>query len=591
MNRGSYSDIIPGRKEVSEMKLPTNWAGLVRVSGEKQKLNESLALQSTQIELAVKSLGCDPGKILWYRGQEHTLSNIAAQERKIFRQLLDDAKEHKFDALMVAYFDRRGRNKKQNTELHETLKDNGIRFFVLTSEFDVDDPDSELVLDIHSATGQHAAKRTLKASIEARISKAEQGFYTGGRVVGRTFDKTTKTWTVDADLSRKLTTACKMLDKGGSVKEISDKVGMSWGHLYKILRHRAGSKITMNLSSTVFSKWDKDKGNGLTFTFDVPPLVADEDLLKRVIARFDRNREKCRAPRPLTNPTRVDFALQGFVRCGHCHYVLSGQRVSYKRTPEDKLQRKRKRLRNEEAVNYYYRHNLWQGCYLTYRKEKPKGGKRLETEKPFPMTVNAERLEVAALSALFREMDGHEALKKALDGSAGNKAKKELKAQFDKTAKVLADLGDQKARLIRLARKGLEGDRELVAEIEKIITARAKLDLKLTELEQDLLLSPTRESLKTAAEETSQNLKLAILKTVLDERAETEDRVRYQALEKLPLPERSLARVKFLTNAERRAIVAPLFHLPGTGVFVFKEEGALKGVIKAAGYPDLTFSI
>jgi DNA invertase Pin-like site-specific DNA recombinase len=74
------------------------FAPLVRVSTERQKKRgESLALQKSNIEAAVKEMG---GTIVsWdYSGQEHSTPE---SERKILDQLLEDAAKNKFDAIII----------------------------------------------------------------------------------------------------------------------------------------------------------------------------------------------------------------------------------------------------------------------------------------------------------------------------------------------------------------------------------------------------------------------------------------------------------------------------------------------------------
>ena len=74
------------------------FAPLIRVSTEiQEKRGESLKTQRKQLEEAINSLR---GTVYhWYEGQEHATPD---QERKILDQLLMDAREGKFDAVMVA---------------------------------------------------------------------------------------------------------------------------------------------------------------------------------------------------------------------------------------------------------------------------------------------------------------------------------------------------------------------------------------------------------------------------------------------------------------------------------------------------------
>ena len=556
------------------------YAGLVRVSGEGQKLNESLKNQSTAIELAVKSLGGEPETdIVWYKGQEHTLSNIAAVERKIFKELLEDAKAQKFDAVMVNYFDRRGRNKEQNDQLHRVLFDEGIDFFVLTTKYDYDMPDDELVVDIHSAVGQHAAKRTAKASLEGRISKAERGFYTGSRVFGRSYDKRSGKWTVDEEWKRKITFAAEALDRGESPRAVSQQIGMAWGWLYKVLRNKAGDKLKFTLKSNIFRKYSAEKGNARTFEIDVPPLVEDSQLLKRVIARFDRNKDKFKTARQPDKPI-IGFPLKGMVRCAHCGYVMLANTVRYKRIPTEKLQRKRKKLKNESAENCYYGHNLWVGCYLDYRKEHPEGGRGIP--KAFPMSVAAEKLEDAVFVALFRELDEETFLTDALKKAEKGPDKKAVVA-VDRLKSKSDDLRKQKSRLIKLAMKGLGEDEDIAKAIENLNAEMGKLDTEIAEAESALVLLPDKKRLKDEA---------VRMEAVLLEGLEDHIRQLYDEAAELPTPEeRAKRRCKLLTDPEKRSIALRILNQPGCGVFIRKRKKGLTVEIRTVNYPTLSFII
>src|SRR5215831_14447055 len=88
-------------------------AALSRVSTEKQEQQgESLRTQRTQIEQAAKRIG---GTIVkWYSGAEHATEGY---ERKLFAQMLQDATQHRFDALMVADASRLTRDPEANQTL------------------------------------------------------------------------------------------------------------------------------------------------------------------------------------------------------------------------------------------------------------------------------------------------------------------------------------------------------------------------------------------------------------------------------------------------------------------------------------------
>src|SRR3990170_7007758 len=120
----------------TRLKKSLEFAPLVRVSTERQeKQGESLNTQRTQLEASVETLGGEVYR--WYAGQEHATPD---QERRILEQLMRDATDRKFDAVIVADISRWSRDNGKSKEYVRVLKDQGIKFFVGTREMNLFDP-------------------------------------------------------------------------------------------------------------------------------------------------------------------------------------------------------------------------------------------------------------------------------------------------------------------------------------------------------------------------------------------------------------------------------------------------------------------
>jgi len=372
---------------MSDKKPRIIYAALARVSSEKaERQGESLTSQKAFIAGCVKALGGNPDKdILWdFCGQEHTLTDMASRERKLLKALMAEAgsERRRFQAVMVQYLDRVGRNRRLFEDLLDILSKHDITLYVGIQPYDPDNPAEEFNIHSQKEMASYFGRLTLERSLKIKMERAARGIYTQGKMYGRTRDKKDPTvWYVIPEIREKLEYAAAALDRGESPRTVGKAIGMDWRRLYKVLRHKAGSVIDSSLGTEAFKKWARSKGNELNYTVTVPPLVRDETLLKRVIARLDRNAAKFtnRAPQDIRTPGRCDFALQGLVRCGHCGYTMTPQRIKFKHVPQAALKRKRKRLRNPEGINYYYRHAMWDGCYEAYRDKYPKG----KADKPF----------------------------------------------------------------------------------------------------------------------------------------------------------------------------------------------------------------
>lgn len=215
------------------------FAPLVRVSTEAQaKRGESLSTQRKQLKAAIDILG---GEVYdWYVGQEHATPD---QERKILEQLMRDAVDKKFDAVMVADISRWSRDNRKNKEYAEILRKNGIRFFVGTSEMNLNIPDQSLILGMGVEIAEYSAKTQAYKSIINRINKAKDGYLSSsGRVpYGRTFNKKTREWGIDERKWQAIKEAARQYLEGDvPFTVLGERFGMNPAYLREVLTQRCG---------------------------------------------------------------------------------------------------------------------------------------------------------------------------------------------------------------------------------------------------------------------------------------------------------------------------------------------------------------
>jgi len=189
------------------------FAPLIRVSTEKQEQKgNSLSTQKTCLEESIGISGRNASEYAesikslngtiykWYAGQE---SATPESERKILAQLMDDAKSRSFDAVMVADISRWSRDNEKSKQYLKILKENEIKFFIGTTDYDLDDPEHSLILGMGAEIGEFFAKQQAWKSIINRIARAEKGIPTGGKLPhGRSYDKKTGQWIVDENKKR-----------------------------------------------------------------------------------------------------------------------------------------------------------------------------------------------------------------------------------------------------------------------------------------------------------------------------------------------------------------------------------------------------
>jgi DNA invertase Pin-like site-specific DNA recombinase len=278
-----------------------------------EKRGESLLTQLSQMTQAVQSLG---GSITEnYSGQEHATEG---SERELLDNLLTDAQKQRrtFDAVMVADPSRWSRdNVKSETGL-DTLKDAGVKFYVLTTEHDLYDPQARLFLSLSTTIGAFQARVQKQKSLLNRIARAKRGIPTSGDLpYGRTFDRKTGTWGVDPQKQAIIAEcAARYLKrpKGESLVNLAREYGIGFSNLYHTLRDKCGDTWACEFKA-------EDLNICETVLMTVPALL-DEDTIKKVRNQLHDNRSR----KPHGGKPRHSYLLGGRVFCGHCGYTMTG---------------------------------------------------------------------------------------------------------------------------------------------------------------------------------------------------------------------------------------------------------------------------
>ena len=239
------------------------FAPICRVSTEAQELRkQSLLTQHNDLETDIKTLGGQVYK--WFEGSDHATPEF---EHKMLADLMADAREHKFDAVMIWAIDRWSRdNDKSGTYLAE-LKKLGIRFFIRSVEKDLFDPGTFFSIELFVVMGQYQAMEQSRKSIANRINIAKQGFPATTLPYGRTFNKATSQWGIIPECQQRVNeVAALYLDGGHSWRTLGQKFGMNYASLALTMRERCGD---------LWHQHFKSKRTGLMFrAYSGPKAVA-----------------------------------------------------------------------------------------------------------------------------------------------------------------------------------------------------------------------------------------------------------------------------------------------------------------------------
>lgn len=348
---------------------PLRIAALIRVSTEKQeRKGESLRTQGNQIEQATAALGA---KIVRrYAGQEHATEGY---ERQLLDRLLADAAnpDRPFDAVMVADPTRWSRDNVKSEQGLELLKDAGVRFFVLTTEHDLYDPQARLFLGLSSTIGAFHARVQKQKSLLNRIARAKaSNAPTCGRLpFGRVWDADRKEWSVDPDKKAMIEDVAARYLAGESLPKLAREYGVNHANLCKILRERCGDAWEQEFRAD-------DLNIAETVRVAVPRLL-DESTIRAVLRCLEKNRTYGHKP----PRSAYDFLLRGCIFCAGCGYSLMGQ--------------------TNPNGRHYYRH------------ARHEWGRECPFKEPRPW-VRAERIEEAVVADLFNMFGNPAAIERSV---------------------------------------------------------------------------------------------------------------------------------------------------------------------------------
>jgi DNA invertase Pin-like site-specific DNA recombinase len=290
---------------------PLRFASLIRVSTEKQEeQGESLRTQEKSNLRDVERLG---GTIVErYGGQEHA---TPTWEKKEVDRLIADAVRGKFDAVIVAYADRWSRDSAKSKEGLQVFRNHGIRFFVGSKEQDLFDPQVRLFLGMSAEIGEFLALVPTKKSFESRIERAKRGIPTSGKLpFGRTFDKETSKWGLDANKHAMIADIAARYvaeTETASLPQLAQEYDFDHSRLCQILRHECGPTWVVHFRS-------EDLNIDESVTFHVPELL-DPKTIRRLRAQLDANRTNKHG-----QATHA-YLLNGYIFCAACGSSLTGQ--------------------------------------------------------------------------------------------------------------------------------------------------------------------------------------------------------------------------------------------------------------------------
>jgi len=353
------------------MKEQLRFAGLVRVStpGQKEK-GASIDTQKNSINSSVEYLGGDPSSIKWYAGQEHSTEGY---ERKICDQLLNDSEKNLFDAVIFYDLSRWSRDNLRSKTNLKILEKNCIRFFEGTKEYDLSDYDDIFYIGIMTEINERAAKEIKSKLNEGKITRARQGWAVSSPKKipwGRTFDNDKKKhyasvydrWNLKDGSKEKMNEIVDRYINREKTDILAQELGISRSYLLEIFRNCLGNEWKRKF----FSPRRNEK---VTVDIPVPPLIDNEEKIKKVKERIDSNKTWTHGS------YKEDYIFSSMIFCNDCKHTLIGT--------------------TRKGIHYYYHQSKYKGNCSFKRYVVEKDIEKAAISRLFHMYKDEEKIEEA----------------------------------------------------------------------------------------------------------------------------------------------------------------------------------------------------
>ena len=235
-------------------------------------------------------------------------------KRPNFQRMIRDAKNGKFDYIIVYKIDRFARNRYDSAIYKAQLKKYGVKV-VSAMENIADGPEGIILESVLEGMAEYYSANLSQNVLRGMHQKAEQGKYMGGTIpLGYKIDAD-KNYVIDENTVCVVKRIYEMYADGYTIKEICQELNAA-GH-----KSSTGKKFSYNSLHRVLSN-PKYIGRyeymGIVIENAIPRII-DDATFEKVQQRVQRNRRA-----PAAAKGAVDFYLTGKLFCGKCGSNMVG---------------------------------------------------------------------------------------------------------------------------------------------------------------------------------------------------------------------------------------------------------------------------
>lgn len=258
-----------------------------------------------------------------------------SDQRPDFQRMIKDAKEHKFQVVIVHKLDRFSRDRYDSAFYKRELKKHGVKILSVTEKLD-DSPESVMLESVIEGVAEYYSKNLGRETMKGLKENAYNGKHTGGLApLGYRVDPVTKRVEIDPNEAGAVRMIFEMAASGAHYPEIVDKLNangyrtktgreFSSSGLHEILKNQKyigicvyNKRVSQDVCNS--SRRFKDESEWIVRTDVFPPLV-DEDVFNLVQERLRKRQVSGQA-----HPKEV-YLLSGKIRCGICGTAYCGER-------------------------------------------------------------------------------------------------------------------------------------------------------------------------------------------------------------------------------------------------------------------------
>jgi len=469
---------------------PERVALLMRVSSEEQREKETIEIQDEFLkqycdlyELEVADIYKDDG----------VSGTIPLHERPEGRRLLEDAKDGKFDVVLVYRLDRLGRSLLVIVDAHDRLQQAGVALRSGTEPIDTSTPSGRLIFQMLASFAEFE-RGTIRERTQAGLHRALKSGKQAG-LIPYGYDITPDgSFEIVPEEAEIITQIFENIAAGATLyaeaKRLNDEGVPSPGKHYrgKPRKHGAGwghTTIRDIVQRRAYAGTHVVKLNGGAETIERPvPAIVDPALREKVLERLQENKRYAGGRR------KRNYLLSGLIECTHCGWTCVGNASSNPKTGKRYYQYRcgtRLRVHDPRYQGYSCPHInaewaeglVWQdirrfvenpGEVLNQVREQLEGGERAETLE--------QRLESLEKRLAGKQAERDRAMRLYTRGLASE----------EETEVLLADLKNQ-ADNLRLLISATKADLSTVEE-DRLVARNTEawlltLRKNLAEVEQD----------------------------------------------------------------------------------------------------------